>query len=578
MNAKHSTGLPLCFLLVAILTACTHIGHAQTAPPFTTLHSFIASVGGPDGYGPWSGLIQGADGDFYGTTSSGGANSAGTVFKIMPSGTITTLYSFSYAGLGYVGTNPDGAFPYAGLVQDRDGFLYGTTFSGGANSTGTVFKITTAGAFTVLHTFSALDSQNDNADGTGADTLLPGKGGFLYGTTTAGGANGAGTVFKITTAGALTTLYSFGATSTDGAGPSSLILGTDGNLYGTTYGGGANGTGTVFKITTSGAPTTLYSFGATGSNGINSDGAQPEAALMQARDGALYGTTTSGGADGYGTIFTVAAGGALTSLHSFTYTDGAFPYAGLVKGKDGSLYGTTPWGGVNGAGLGTVFKITTGGAFTSLYSFTSPSEGLLGTNSDGTHPYGGLLQGKDGNLYGTANQGGTGADGTVFKLTMIPVITSFSPNVGSVGTRITLTGANFTEATAVKFGGINVPNFTINSDTSLSFTVPAPGVASAKILVINPFGKGTSVRAFVMTPVVNSFSPGKGPVGTTVTLKGANFTAATAVMVGTVPASFTVISDTKMTLTVPTSAVTAPISVVNSYGTGVSNRAFMVTH
>jgi ribosomal protein L11 len=166
----------------------------------------------------------------------------------------------------------------------------------------------------------------------------------------------------------------------------------------------------------------------------------------------------------------------------------------------------------------------------------------------------------------------------VFKLTMIPVITSFSPNVGSVGTRITLTGANFTEATAVKFGGINVPNFTINSDTSLSFTVPAPGVASAKILVINPFGKGTSVRAFVMTPVVNSFSPGKGPVGTTVTLKGANFTAATAVMVGTVPASFTVISDTKMTLTVPTSAVTAPISVVNSYGTGVSNRAFMVTH
>jgi hypothetical protein len=158
---------------------------------------------------------------------------------------------------------------------------------------------------------------------------------------------------------------------------------------------------------------------------------------------------------------------------------------------------------------------------------------------------------------------------------MVPAITSFNPVSGPPGTVVMLTGANFTTAKSVKVGTKSA-SFTINSDTSLTLTVPS-GANNAKITVTNSFGPGASLTAFLVAPVISSFSPGKGPVGTTVTLKGANFSAATAVMVGTVAANFTVISDTKMTLTVPTGAVTAPISVSNAYGTGVSNRAFTVT-
>jgi len=231
--------------------------------------------------------MQASDGNLYGTTTKGGANSnAGTVYKITTAGAETVMWSFGGSG--------DGVNPYASPIQASDGNLYGTTYGGGANGAGTVFKITTAGAETVLWSFGG------SGDGALPDSgLMQASDGNLYGTTTSGGTNGAGTVFKITTAGAETVLWSFGG-SGDGAKPyGGLIQASDGNLYGTTYGGGANGAGTVFKITTTGAETVLWSFGGSG-DGVNLDGA-----LMQASDGNLYGTTYGGGANGAGTVFNI---------------------------------------------------------------------------------------------------------------------------------------------------------------------------------------------------------------------------------------------------------------------------------
>ncbi len=242
--------------------------------------------------------MQASDGNFYGTASGGGANGGGTVFKITPSGTLTTLYNFcAQSGCA------DGETPYAGLVQASDGSFYGTTFSGGAHLGGTVFKITLSGTLTTLYNFCA--AQSGCADGSypTAGLVLASDRNF-YGTTEFGGGNGQGTVFKITPSGTLTTLYNFCAQSgcADGSAPlAGLVQASDGNFYGTASGGGANGEGTVFKIPPSGALTTLNNFGA--QSGC-ADGSFPTAALVQARDGNFYGTTVFGGVNGNnGTVF-----------------------------------------------------------------------------------------------------------------------------------------------------------------------------------------------------------------------------------------------------------------------------------
>jgi len=237
--------------------------------------------------------VQGTDGNFYGTTFQGGTyafnnsgtNGYGTVFKISTNGALTSLYSF--AG------GDDGANPAAGLVQGNDAYFYGTTQSGGLDNFGTVFRISTDGALTSLYSFTG---GNDGGGPLGG--LVQSGDGNLYGTTAGGGVNGFGTVFKINTGGMLTSLYSFTA-GEDGANPyAGLVRGSDGNFYGTTQSGGTNGgVGTVFKMTPQGALTSLYSF--TGGN----DGANPEASLVQGRDGNFYGTTVSGGQDGAGTVF-----------------------------------------------------------------------------------------------------------------------------------------------------------------------------------------------------------------------------------------------------------------------------------
>ena len=318
----------------------------------TILYTF---TGGSDGSQPYARLLPGGDGNFYGTTSAGGdATGDGTVFRITPAGALTTLYIFT-------GGN-DGSQPQAGLIQGTDGNFYGTTSYGGANGDGTVFKLTPAGALTTLYTFTG------GADGSfPVAGLVQGSDGSFYGTASAGGdANGDGTIFKVTPAGAFTVLHPFAGS--DGYQPvGKLVLGRDGNFYGAAFEGGASGDGTVFQLTPAGTLTTLYTFTGGG------DGSQPYAGLVQGSDGSLYGETTAGGAGGNGTLFKITTAGAMTTLYSFSESDGAQPQSGLVQVSDGSFYGTTSAGGTNGAG--TVFKLSVTAASSTFFAGEVPVGG-----------------------------------------------------------------------------------------------------------------------------------------------------------------------------------------------------------
>jgi uncharacterized repeat protein (TIGR03803 family) len=361
--------LALAIMLVPAFLA-TGSAHGQTYK-----EKVLIQFSGTNGWYPYAGLVQDAQGNLYGTTAGGGYYGTGNVFKLDTSGNETMLYSFNYPGTG------DGETPEAGLVLDAQGNLYGTTYQGGANFRGTVFKLDTSGNETLLYSFT----------GTGGDGAYPYAGlvldaqGNLYGTTYYGGlgncndkvAVGCGVVFKLDTSGNETVLYSFTGTGGDGKYPyAGLVLDAQGNLYGTTYQGGANFGGTVFKLDTTGKETVLYSFGST-----RGDGVGPGAGLVLDAQGNLYGTTFQGGGtgcmgSGCGTVFKVDASGKETVLYSFTGTggDGENPVAVLVRDAQGNLYGTTEYGGASY--VGTVFelqRIGTTKTTTTLTSSPNPS-------------------------------------------------------------------------------------------------------------------------------------------------------------------------------------------------------------
>jgi uncharacterized repeat protein (TIGR03803 family) len=333
---------------------------------FTTLHSFD----GTDGRLSFAGLIQATNGNLYGTTYYGGTKDSGEVFEITPGGTLTTLHSFcSKSGC------TDGEYTYAVPIQGTDGSFYGTTYLGGSKELGTVFKITPSGTQTTLHTFGGSDGsqplaglvQATNGDFYGTTYMggLEGKG-EIFKITPSG---------ALTTLHS----FCSQSGCTDGENPfAGLIQGIDGNLYGTTFGGGtAKGFGTVFKIAPSGTLTTLHRFCT--QSGCP-DGQFPQTGLVQAANGNLYGTTISGGAYGDGTIFEITTNGKLTTLYSVCSQsgcpDGNYLIAGLIQATDGNLYGIMGVGGANGAG--TIFKITLSGNLTTLYNFCSQSGCLDG--------------------------------------------------------------------------------------------------------------------------------------------------------------------------------------------------------
>ena len=363
---------------VAALTVTT-----VTAPGVTlsTLYSFS---GGNDGGNP-NGLVETADGNFFGTTQNGGMNSYGVIFQMTPDSTVSVLHSFT-------GGN-DGGQPQDALIQGPDGSFYGTTFDGGLFDNGTVFNVTSNGFPTTLFPFNITNGDLPFAG------LTRGADGNYYGTTYQGGSSGFGTVYKMTPAAQLTTLYSFTGGGDGGFVHGGLTQGDDSSFYGTTFAGGTFNAGTVFNITTNGQLTTLYTF--TGTNG-----ALPYAGLLKDENGTFYGVASRGGSSNAGTIFKRANGGKLTNIYSFTGgIDGGQPVGGLIQGADGNLYGTTAYGGSYGDG--TVFRVASDGTFTNLLQF----DGYNGAN-----PSAALTTGADGNLYGTTQNGGQGGAGTIFSL------------------------------------------------------------------------------------------------------------------------------------------------------------------
>ncbi|HKF01313.1 MAG TPA: choice-of-anchor tandem repeat GloVer-containing protein [Candidatus Sulfotelmatobacter sp.] len=486
---KKSLCAKTLYFVCAICVAAAIPSDAQT---FTSL----VKLNGANGEGPsYGSMIQGLDGNFYGTTTFGGANNGGEVFKITPSGQVTTIYSFCQ-GAGC----PDGSVPSDSLLQGFDGNLYGTTSEGGMSNDGTIFKLTRSGVLTTLHQFC---SEANCADGAvPVFGLIQGINGNFYGTTTPEVAGISGTVFEITRTGQLTTLYTFCALSNclDGAGPGgALMLATDGNYYGATGTGGSQKAGTIFRVTAGGKLTTIHSFN-------KSDGALPNS-LIQAADGSFYGTTEYGGLNNKGVIFKLSRSGQFSVLHNFcsvmNCVDGASSHAPLVEGTDGNLYGTTTFGGVdkiNGqlfGGYGTVFRISPTGQFTVLHTFCT----LGGTCADGAYPLDGLTQGTDGNFYGTTYGLSLcpGNCGTVFKLSMglAPFIEA-SPTFGRVGHAVHILGNNLLGATSVTFNGVPA-TFKVGANSFITATVPS-GASSGKIEVTTPGGTLLSNRVFEVIP------------------------------------------------------------------------------
>ncbi len=444
-----------------------------------------------DGANPWAGLVQGLDGSLYGAASSGGNDYHGTVFKITPSGTLLTVYDFcSQSGC------TDGFEPFDTLVQATDGNLYGTTFSGGAYGYGTVFRLTTSGTLTTLYSFCAggYPPCADGDDPWGG--LVQATDGNFYGTTQDGGTGtvGGGTVFKITPAGELTTLYSFCARANcaDGETPrASLVQGVDGNLYGTTQLGGLGGDGTVFKITPAGILTTLHSF-----HGL--DGAGLDGGLVQALDGNLYGVTGGGGATGFGTVFKITPSGTLTTLYGFcdpkSCGDGAYPEASLIQGTDGDFYGTTYAGGDNDSchsegGCGTVFEITPTGTLTTLHNFDL---------KDGAEVAGSIVQATNGGFYGTTFGGGE-SGGTVFELnTGLSPFVKTLPTSGEVGAVVTILGTDLTGSTSVSFNGTPATLKQVTR-TAIETSVPS-GATTGPVQVVTSSGTLSTNVPFQVIP------------------------------------------------------------------------------
>jgi len=524
-------------LLTLVLTICG--GAFVQAQTYTVLHNFIETDGCCASYP--SMLVQGRDGNIYGATTSGGVHFYGNIFKMTPSGTLTSIYSFDLTHGGY---------PQGGITLGIDGNFYGTAYQGGANHFGVAFKITPAGVYTELYDF-----QNTT---DGAYPKVPptqAQDGNLYGVTNNGTV---ATLYKLTTAGVFTVMANIASQSF-----SPLLLGTDGNLYGTTLSGGTFNSGTVFQFSPgTKLLKTIYDFHTEYS---------PHGPLMQGVDGALYGTTSGGGTLSGGSVFRVTTAGVykiLVNFNSSPSTNGNAPFAGLVQGSDKFLYGVTSTGGTSAQGV--LFKVSmTGTGFAVLHNFETTT---------GDTPFATPLLHTNGTIYGLAFHGGTKAPyGVAYSFTnsLLPFTETVMRKSAKEGTVVEMLGQGFKSATGVLFGTSSA-TFTATSGTYLTATIP-PNATTASIEVLEPSGNLLTPLKFKVLPGTSSFSPASGPVGTVVTINGTGLLQATAVKFGGIAATaFTVNSDIKITATVPTGAITGKISVTTPGGVGNSTTNFTV--
>ena len=471
-------------LLVLVFVFGTTHGYAQN---YSVLYDFGNRTGDP--IWPSGSLAQGTDGALYGISTGGGAIGDGTVFKITPAGQLRTLYSFcSQANCA------DGAQPQGSLTLRPDGHFLGATSTGGTSSAGTIFDISETGTLTVLYSFTG---------GTGGAEPWPpisGPDGHFYGTTSVGGApSGCGTIYKITGpgAGGFRLLHRF--TKTDGCLPEApLVLGTDGNFYGTTVSGGTSNEGVVFSVTPAGTVTVLHSFN-------SNDGFYPYDPLVQGSDGNFYGTTKTSSTGTFGpTVFRITPAGTFTVLYKLNFgSDGSFVHAGLVQATDGNFYGVATQGGSSnncGGGCGTLFQITPAGIFSVLYSFD------LTTGSDPTDA---PVQHTSGTLYGGTFSGGTGTDQTCVSFVgscgvlyswaaSLPAFVNLVPYVGKVGGSIGFLGQGFTSSSSVSFNGTPA-TATVVSGTYLKATVPS-GATTGFVTATTSSGTLTSNKQFIVQP------------------------------------------------------------------------------
>jgi len=538
----------LAFALGLILVAS--VAQAQT---YRVVYNF-----GSNGRGPndphYSGIIaQSRGGNFYSTAPDIWTNGQGTAFKMTPAGALTVLHSFN-------GT--DGLNTHSGLTLGTDLYYYGTTPAGGRYSHGTLFKMTDQGVVTTLHHFTG------GADGGNPGSPpIEGIDGNFYGTTAIGGSPGNnGTIYQVSRSGAFATIHSFGYASPDGTTNSALTQGKDGYIYGTTLYGGANGLGTIFRFATSGAYATLYTF-----DGIH--GRNPLGALVQADDGNFYGATTLGGTADAGIIFKITPNRTFTILHNFTGGgDGMNVVGGLMQATDGYLYGTNDIGGQGGFIGGVLFRISTSGAFAVLHNFFFDS---------GSSPQVTLLQHTNGKIYGDTAVGGVnnGGDGTFFSFDVgLGPFVSFYPAARQVGNTVQFLGQGFIGTSAVSFDGTPASSFQVVADTYMTATVP-DGATSGFLTVTTPHGTLKSNKQFLVKPQITSFSPASGPVGTTVVISGISLAQTSQVTIGgKLATGFSVSSDKQVTAKVPTGATTGmKITLTTTGEPAYSPTTFTVT-
>jgi uncharacterized repeat protein (TIGR03803 family) len=543
-------------MVLSMLALFSAAAHAQIYTPLYELGTHSGDPAYPQGV-----FAQGRDGNLYSTSSAGGAHANGAVFQLTPSGTMKVLYSFPY---------PSPSQPAGGLTLGTDGNLYGTTPNGGPSNSGTVFMITTGGIPKVLHNF------NGTTEGSVPQIApIQGTDGNFYGTASNSGIAGQfGTIYKMTPAGGMTPLFEFtGAYAAPNLRyPTVLLQATDGNFYGITP-GGQNAAGMVYRITPQGNLSVLHAFPFGGSP---TDGAGPTD-LVQGSDGNFYGTTRYGGPSGHGTIFKMSPTG--TPYTILQYSQANFPGLepqSLVQATDGKFYGGT-YGDVACSGTyGLLFQMTSSGAYTDLFCK------FYNGSANGIHPDDPLLQHTNGTFYSATYEGGgntcVSCFGVLYSLKMgLGPFVTFLPaqSVGKVGKTIGILGQGFNGATKVSFNGA-AASFTIASDTYLTATVPN-GAKTGPITVTTAGSTLKSNKNFRVTPQITSFSPISGPVGTVVTITGISLSQTTKVTFGGMKAtSFTVVNDKTVTATVPSGAVTGKIAVTTAGGSATSATAFTV--